>query len=76
MENRTAAIQMSVAFTDSDVRDCMPHLKGAMACVALEDIETLFRSYLRESGCEIMSQLLRNTGWDVGGKSFKEMGGW
>tara|TARA_R110000868_G_scaffold374910_1_gene639367 strand:- start:535 stop:765 length:231 start_codon:yes stop_codon:yes gene_type:complete len=76
MENRTAAIQMSVAFTDSDVRDCMPHLKGAMACVALEDIETLFRSYLRESGCEIMSQLLRSTGWDVGGKSFKEMGGW
>jgi Flp pilus assembly protein CpaB len=76
MENRTAAIQMSVAFTDSDVRDCMPHLKGAMACVALEDIEEIFRSYVRESGCEIMSQLLRSAGWDINGKSFKEMGGW
>ena len=76
MENRTAAIQMSVAFTDSDVRDCMPHLKGAIACVALEEIEELFRSYVRESGCEIMSQLLRNEGWGIGGKSFIEMGGW
>lgn len=70
------AVQMSVAFTDKDVRDCMPHLKGVAAVIALEEIEELFRSYVRESGCEIMSQLLRDAGWDIGGKSFKEMGGW
>jgi len=76
MEGQDFAMQISVAFTDKDVRDCMPHLKGAMACVALEEIEELFRSYVRESGCEIMSQLLRDAGWDINGKSFKEMGGW
>jgi hypothetical protein len=50
--------------------------KGVMQAIALEDIEELFRSYVREAGCEIMSQLLRDAGWDIGGKSFKEMGGW
>jgi hypothetical protein len=54
----------------------MPHLKGVMQAIALEDIEELFRSYVREAGCEIMAQLLRDAGWDIGGKSFIEMGGW
>ena len=70
------AVQMSVAFTDKDVRECMPHLKGVATVLALEEIEELFRSYVRESGCEIMSQLLRDAGWDIGGKQFIDMGGW
>ena len=60
----------------SDAEQCMPHLNGVMQAIALEEIEELFRSYVREAGCEIMSQLLRDAGWDIGGKSFKEMGGW
>lgn len=76
MEGQDFAMQISVAFTDKDVRDCMPHLKGVAACVALESIEQLLQSYIYEAGCEIMSDLLRNEGWDIGGKSFKEMGGW
>jgi len=74
--NDNYAMQISVGFTDTDVREAMPHLKGVAACVALEDIEELFRSYVREAGCEIMAQLLRDAGWDIGGKSFIEMGGW
>jgi hypothetical protein len=54
----------------------MPHLKGVMQAIALEDIEELFCSYLRESGCEIMWQLLDDAGWNIGGKRFIEMGGW
>ena len=70
------AIQISVAFTDKDIRDAMPHLKGVAVCIALESIEQLFQSYVYEAGCEIMSDILRNEGWDIGGKSFIEMGGW
>ena len=70
------ALQISVAFTDKDVRDAMPHLKGVTACIALENIDSLLQSYVYEAGCEIMSQLLRDEGWDIGGKSFIEMGGW
>jgi hypothetical protein len=67
---------ISVGFELTDAEQCMPHLKGVMQAIALEDIEKLFRSYVREAGCEIMSQLLRDAGWDIGGKSFIEMGGW
>ena len=70
------AIQISVAFTDKDVRDAMPHLKGVAACIALENIDSLLQSYVYEAGCEIMSQLLRDEGWGIGGKSFIDMGGW
>jgi hypothetical protein len=67
---------ISVGFECEDAEQCMPHLKGVMQAIALEDIEELFRSYVREAGCEIMSQLLQDAGWDIGGKSFIEMGGW
>jgi hypothetical protein len=67
---------ISVGFELADAEQCMPHLKGVMQAIALEDIEELFRSYVREAGCEIMSQLLRDAGWGIGGKSFIEMGGW
>jgi hypothetical protein len=67
---------ISVSFDDKDVKACMSHLKGSTSCVALESIETLFHSYLREAGCEIMSQLLRDNGWDIGGQLFKDSGGW
>jgi hypothetical protein len=70
------AMQISVGFTDADVREAMPHLKGAAACVALESIELLLQSYVYEAGCEIISQLLREEGWDINGESFIEMGGW
>lgn len=69
-------MRINVAFTDEDIKECMPHLKGEMACIALESIEQLLQSYVYESGCEIMSQLLRKEGWDIGGPSFIEMGGW
>ena len=67
---------ISVGFEMSDVAQCMPHIKGSMQGVALESIEELFCSYVYEAGCEIMSQLLRDAGWDIGGKAFKEEGGW
>ena len=70
------AMKISVDFTDADVRECMSHLKGVTACIALENIDSLLQSYVYEAGCEIMSQLLRDEGWDIGGKSFIEMGGW
>ena len=70
------ALQISVVFTDKDVRDAMPHLKGVTACIALENIDSLLQSYVYEAGCEIMSQLLRDEGWGIGGKSFIDMGGW
>lgn len=70
------AIKISVDFTDADVRECMSHLKGVTACIALENIDSLLQSYVYEAGCEIMSQLLRDEGWDIGGKSFIEVGGW
>ena len=67
---------ISVGFELTDAQQCMPHLKGAMQAIALEDIEELFCSYVREAGCEIMSQLLRDAGWYFGVKSFIDMGGW
>ena len=67
---------ISVGFELTYAEQCMPHLKGVMQAVALDDIEELFRSYVREAGCEIMSQLLRDAGWDIGGHAFIEMGGW
>ncbi len=76
MEGQDFAMQISVAFTDTDVRECMPHLKGVTACIALESIEQLLQSYIYEAGCEIMSDLLRNEGWDINGESFKDEGGW
>ena len=60
------ALQISVVFTD----------KGVTACIALENIDSLLQSYVYEAGCEIMSQLLHDEGWDIGGRSFIEMGGW
>ena len=71
-----AMTAISVGFELSDAQQCMPHLKSSMQGVALEDIEELFCSYVYEAGCEIMSQLLRDAGWDIGGKAFKEAGGW
>ncbi len=67
---------ISIGFELTDVKECMPHLKGVAQAIALEDIEELFRSYVREAGCEIMSQLLREAGWGIGGKQFVNMGGW
>lgn len=69
-------VKVGINFTDTDVRDTMPHLKGVMSAVALESIETLLISYLEESGHEIMWQLLKDDGWDIGGTHFIEMGGW
>jgi hypothetical protein len=71
-----AMTAISVGFELTDAQECMPHLKGVMQAIALEDIEELFCSYLRESGCEIMWQLLDDAGWNIGGHAFIEMGGW
>ena len=76
MKGQDFEMQISIPFTDQDVRNCMPHLKGVASVLALEEIEELLRSYVREAGCEIMSQLLRDADWGVGGKQFKEVGGW
>ena len=54
----------------------MPHLKGVTTCVALESVEELLVSYVREAGCEILWQLLNDNGWNIGGKNFIEDGGW
>ncbi|NDA37647.1 MAG: hypothetical protein EBX80_03870 [Acidimicrobiia bacterium] len=67
---------ISVGFELEDAGQCMPHLKGVTQALALEDIEELFRSYVREAGCEIMWQLLDDAGWNIGGKRFIECGGW
>lgn len=66
---------IAVWFDDKDVNACMPHLKGVTSAIALEDIQPLLMSYVYEAGCEIMSQLLRDAGWDKGGKQYIEMGG-
>lgn len=60
----------SVSFTDADVKKCMPHIKGVMNVFALQEIEMLLCSYVREAGCEIMSQLLRDAGWDIDGNQY------
>jgi len=74
--NGKFVIKISVDFTDKDVRECMPHLKGVTTCVALESVEELLVSYVREAGCEILWQLLNDNGWNIGGKNFIEDGGW
>ena len=76
MESKNWVVGISVSFTDKDVRECMPHLKGVTTCVALESIEELLVSYVREAGCEILWQLLNDNGWNIGGKNFIEDGGW
>ena len=76
MEGKNWVVGISVSFTDKDVRECMPHLKGVTTCVALESIEELLVSYVREAGCEILWQLLNDNGWNIGGKNFIEDGGW
>ena len=76
MENKNWVVGVSVSFTDKDVRECMPHLKGVTTCVALENVEELLVSYVREAGCEILWQLLNDNGWNIGGKNFIEDGGW
>ena len=35
---------ISVGFELTDAEQCMPHLKGVMQAIALDDIEELFRS--------------------------------
>lgn len=69
-------LSVSISFHDTDIKACMPHLKGVDTCIALESIQALLHSYVREAGCEIMSQLLRDEGWDIGGQMFKDSGGW
>ena len=76
VESKNWVVGISISFTDKDVRECMPHLKGVTTCVALESVEELLVSYVREAGCEILWQLLNDNGWNIGGKSFIEMGGW
>ena len=61
-----------VAFDNLDVTQCMPHLEGKVADIAMASIQELLTSYLREAGCEIMSQLLYNDGWGIEGEKFKE----
>lgn len=71
------ATMVSVAFTDNDVRECMPHLKGSSACVALEAIQERFESMVYQAGCEIMAEVLREEGYGIGGKEFiYSEGGW
>ena len=67
---------VSVVFTDVDVNNTMPHLKGVTNAIAMESIRELFESYLIEAGHEIMWQLLNDNGWNIGGQSFIDDGGW
>ena len=76
VEGKNWVVGISVSFTDKDVRECMPHLKGVTTCVALESVEELLVSYVREAGCEILWQLLNDNGWNIGGENFIEDGGW
>lgn len=61
-----------VAFDNLDVTQCMPHLEGKVADIAMASIQELLTSYLREAGCEIMSQLLHNEGWGIEGALYQE----
>ena len=61
-----------VVFDNLDATQCMPHLKGKLADVALASIQELLTSYIREAGCEIMSQLLYNEGWGIEGALYQE----
>ena len=63
---------ISVGFDGEDATACMPHLKGVVSNIALSHISELLTSYLREAGCEIMSQLLYNEGWGVEGARYQE----
>ena len=76
VESKNWVVGISISFTDKDVRECMPHLKGVTTCVALESVEELLVSYVREAGCEILWQLLNDNGWNIGGENFIEDGGW
>ena len=55
-----SGVSVSVSFSDEDVKTCAPNLKGVETAVALEKLEHVFCSYLREAGMEILSQLLRD----------------
>jgi len=61
-----------VEFTDVDVLRCAPDLSLSEAGFALEQLGELFRSYLYESGMEILGQLLRERGF---AKDLDLMGG-
>lgn len=61
-----------VEFDSKDALQCMPHLKGKLASIALASINGLLTSYVREAGCEIMSQLLYNEGWGIEGALYQE----
>ena len=63
---------VSVGFDGEDATACMPHLKGVISNIALSHISELLTSYLREAGCEIMSQLLHNEGWGIEGAKYQE----
>jgi hypothetical protein len=63
---------ISVGFDSEDAIACMPHLKGVVSVIALSSIDELLTSYLREAGCEIMSQLLHNEGWGIEGAKYQE----
>ena len=76
VESKNWVVGISISFTDKDVRKCMPHLKGVTTCVALESVEELLVSYVREAGCEILWQLLNDNGWNIGGDNFIKDGGW
>ena len=63
---------VSVGFDGKDAIACMPHLKGVVSVIALASISELLTSYLREAGCEIMSQLLYQDGWGIEGAKYQE----
>jgi len=63
---------VSVGFDGEDAIACMPHLKGVVSVIALASISELLTSYLREAGCEIMSQLLYQDGWGIEGAKYQE----
>ena len=63
---------ISVSFTNDDVTQAAPHLTGALSCVVLEHIDALLTSYIREAGCELISQVVHMTGWDINGALYRE----
>lgn len=63
---------ISVSFTNEDIEAAAKHLKGVLSCVALEDIDELLTSYIREAGCELMLQVLYMKGWDIDGAKYQE----
>lgn len=67
---------VSVGFDDSDVKKCMPHLKGVQLLIALESVEDEFYVRLKNQGLDLMKEILDDAGWGIGGKSFINDGGW